>query len=694
MFSKADFRETAIFLSDGIWSRLLEIIWEDSAEGMRVVDSKGRMIAVNKKFCELVEMTAEELAGNPLSIVYAESEREHILKRYRERFEEKGFQTHFEGRMTLWNGRDIEVSLTNSLITSEDGQEFLFSVYRDITEKRNIERQLQQKREEQEKILDSVPAMIFYKDTENRIIQLNSLLARELGKPKEQIAGKRLEELLPRHAGKYRSDDREVITTGKPKFNILEQLETVHGLRWVKTDKIPYRNDNGEIIGVIGFAIDITERREAEQALLRERTHLEVLLKHEKLISDVASGLHSTEPFMRVIPGFLRIISQTLHIERIAIYTTHSKSKRLRFLTDTLVHMNEQHKSGDIHINLIDFPRFKELLETQRTLTIQSTSELEEDKRAFFSEHGIASAHIVPIALSEAHQMLLFFCNFQESEWLFEQCETCTTLSRIIANAWERDHHFQARIEAEIKHIDMMHALEKASNLASIGVIAAGITHEINQPLNAIKVVSDSVLYWDKKNRGYLPQMIISKLEKISAGVDRIDQIVKHMRTFYSDQQKKPDEIFDLNDAVRHAISFINRQIGAHDIELELNLDERNLDIRGNVIHVEQMLLNLVANAIHALDQSETSEKKIVIRSRGEEGHAILEIRDTGPGVPPGQRKTIFDPFYTTKHPDEGMGIGLAIVKRIVEEHMGKIAVKNHRSGGALFTVRVPIVKK
>ena len=127
-----------------------------------------------------------------------------------------------------------------------------------------------------EVLLDSVPAFIWYKDCENRILRANRLAAESMGLSVDQVEGRSTYDLYPDEAAKYHHDDLDVIRSGEPKLGIVELLTTVSGeKRWVRTDKIPYRRDTGEIVGVIVFAVDISERVRAEEALQRAHNELE-----------------------------------------------------------------------------------------------------------------------------------------------------------------------------------------------------------------------------------------------------------------------------------------------------------------------------------------------------------------------------------------------------------------------------------
>ncbi len=138
----------------------------------------------------------------------------------------------------------------------------------DITERKRKEEQIADLTKQQQMILDASPAMIFYKDKKNRFIRVNEALARAHGLSKQELEGKTLWDLYPREAAElYWQDDIKVMASGSPSLGIIESMTTPQGVRWVQTDKIPYHNSQGEIIGIIGFTLDITERKRAEQTI-------------------------------------------------------------------------------------------------------------------------------------------------------------------------------------------------------------------------------------------------------------------------------------------------------------------------------------------------------------------------------------------------------------------------------------------
>jgi len=142
---------------------------------------------------------------------------------------------------------------------------------------------LKRQREELETIIDASPAMIFYKDRENRFIRVNRTFAETIGRPKDDIEGRTSWEVFPLQSRDFWEDDREIIDTGRPKEGIMKPLETAAGRKWVMMDKIPYRNIRGDIAGTVGFALDVTEQRQADYELATTRRFLEIANRHTDL---------------------------------------------------------------------------------------------------------------------------------------------------------------------------------------------------------------------------------------------------------------------------------------------------------------------------------------------------------------------------------------------------------------------------
>lgn len=244
--------------------------------------------------------------------------------------------------------------------------------------------------------------------------------------------------------------------------------------------------------------------------------------------------------------------------------------------------------------------------------------------------------------------------------------------------------------DVERKELELKQMMEQTSKLVSIGVMAGGITHEINQPLNAISVSANSVLYWNRQNPGTLPELFIEELTQISEGAKRIDEIIRHMRSFWVSDLSSKKVVISLKNAITNSLSLLERQLYAHGILVEEYL-ETDIDIiEGDPVNLEQVIINLLVNAMHSLDEIDQSDKLIKVRLDRDIKDVILSITDNGKGLPVGKEQEVFDPFFSTKDPSSSMGLGLAIVQNLVQNMNGKIRCSNNQERGACFEIRFP----
>ena len=221
----------------------------------------------------------------------------------------------------------------------------------DITERKAAEQNLQKQQKEQQLILDTVPALIFYKDRENRFVRVNEAFAKTMGMAKEQIEGKSCFDIFPpAQAEKYWKDDREVMASKKPKMNIIEPLETAEGTRWVQTDKIPLEDEEGNVAGIIGFAFDITERKQMVDALRdSEESYRQIVETAEEGIwrIDASSTTTFVNHKMAHMLGYTR--SEMLGEPLFAFMDDEEKERTREFIERRRGGIREQHESRFRH---------------------------------------------------------------------------------------------------------------------------------------------------------------------------------------------------------------------------------------------------------------------------------------------------------------------------------------------------------
>jgi PAS domain S-box-containing protein len=224
----------------------------------------GTLIDINESFENLFGYSKRELLGQSaikLNLYSNLHERNKIVRQLRE----LGSIKNYEVSARTKNGTGLKI-LISAVKNTLNNQDYIIWTAIDISELKKLEILLQNKSRENETIINSVPAMVFYKDKDNRFVSTNKAFENVMGLPKNKLEGKSIFDLYPKEqAESYWKDDKEVIQSGKAKRNIIEEMETDKGTLILQTDKIPYFDEQNNIVGIIGFSVDITERKNLEQ---------------------------------------------------------------------------------------------------------------------------------------------------------------------------------------------------------------------------------------------------------------------------------------------------------------------------------------------------------------------------------------------------------------------------------------------
>jgi len=246
----------------------------------------------------------------------------------------------------------------------------------------------------------------------------------------------------------------------------------------------------------------------------------------------------------------------------------------------------------------------------------------------------------------------------------------------------------QRRHLAEVKAQQRMSELARVTRFSTAGELSALIAHEINQPLGAILSNAEAAQIILKSPNPDIP-MLSEIVDEILHNDERAAEVIRRMRSLL---KKAPFELrhFDLNDLAQEAIDFLSPLARGREVELVSAIAPERLPVLGDRVQLQQVILNLVMNAIDAMKNSES--RTIEIRTQRVGDFAELTVSDSGPGLPEGKLKDIFEPFFTTK--PEGMGMGLSIARTIVEAHNGQIRATNKDGGGATFLLKLPLVRK
>ena len=262
------------------------------------------------------------------------------------------------------------------------------------------------------------------------------------------------------------------------------------------------------------------------------------------------------------------------------------------------------------------------------------------------------------------------------------------------------NHDLEERVQQEVtKYDQQQQIIVQKSKLESLGNLAAGIAHEINQPLSAISMSLDNII--NKSQRGTsTPEYLDNKCRNIQGDIERIRQIIEHVRLFSRDQKDSTMEQIDVNQTIKNSLSIIEPVFAKQGVSFEVSLHDSTPFVIGNKFKLEQVLLNLFSNARDAilekatLSAEENNSCIISISTVLKDENVQIAVSDSGCGIPSELLSMIFDPFYTTKNPDKGTGLGLSISYGIIRDMSGSIAVESSPGKSTTFTVFLPALKQ
>ena len=258
-----------------------------------------------------------------------------------------------------------------------------------------------------------------------------------------------------------------------------------------------------------------------------------------------------------------------------------------------------------------------------------------------------------------------------------------------MAATLEAQHADLARKQADLeesfrRNREAQAQLSQSEKLASLGTLAAGVAHELNQPLMLIRGYAQRLL--SRENE--VGRKAREEIEIIEQETGRMMKIIRHLKDFSRRSTGEHQEV-DINAIVRSSLALCSEQLRLHNIEINLDLDDPSPLVWGDPIQLTQVFVNLITNAREALE--EAGGGALVVQSRRTQAHSVeVSFADTGHGVEPEVLPRIFDPFFTTKAVGSGTGLGLSIALGLAQAHGGQITVDSQSGRGARFTVQLP----
>jgi PAS domain S-box-containing protein len=499
----------------------------------------------------------------------------------------------------------------------------------DIEDRKRAEQELRQAEAHIRAILEYSPNWIFLKDTEGRYLLVNREIERVFGISQEQIKGKTDSEISPpEQAAEYRANDLKVLRAGlSMEFEEIAVLED--GPHTSIVHKFPLFDNHGNIYATGGVATDITERKKAEEARRYSEEQYRTVVE---TATDAVVSIDEDSKILFVNPATTKIFG----------YDTSELIGRplMMLMPESLYSL---HEAG-----------FRRYLATgQRHLNWQGTelTGLRKNGQEFPVEVSLGEM------TRNGHKVFTGF----------------------IRDISEKRRAEEALQEAQDK-------LAHVTRTQAMGELAAAIAHEVNQPLTAIVTNANFSLRQFKISNPNLDELRTAITEIVNDGT-RASAVISRIRGLLLKGSSRRTEV-EINETIQEVITLLRNELTRNRVNLRTELAANLPRVQGDPVQLQQVLINLILNAIEAMRLSAEQPRKLVIRSAKNSDGVLVQVQDSGPGIEPERAKRIFEPFFTTK--TEGIGMGLAISRSIIESHGGQLSLLSAFQG-ALFQFILPI---
>ncbi len=544
-------------------------------------------------------------------------------------------------------------------------------------ERKRAEEALARERDLLHTLLDNIPDRIYFKDDKSRFLRINRAVSAQfkLTEPRQAIGKTDFDFFTNEHAQKAFDDEQSIIRTGQAIIGLIER-ETLPGGRvtWALTSKMPLRDKAGKIAGTFGISRDITDLKNFENALAAERNLLRSLIDN---LPDYIYIKDAESHYVLDNIAHRRFLGASTMEEIIGRTTADFYPPDLaqRYLKDD----QDITASGQPLLN-----RIEPVMDRRGNTRWHSTT-----KVPLRDPEGRVTG-LVCIGRDITEQ--------KESEERlrqanFELARSREELLKVLADL-RRSHD-------ELKSAQMQ--LIQAEKLQSLGRLAAGVAHEVKNPLAILRMGLDYFL----QNHSKDPDAA-AVLRDMTEAIQRADTIIRGMLDFSLPHDLKMAEE-DLNVVVEQSLNMVRHELANSPVKLRREFASGLPTVRIDGQKIIQVLVNVLTNAIQAMAEGGTLTVRTYLKTLTEdetvrdagsrkaerlrtgETVAVIEVDDTGPGIPEEKLARIFDPFFTTKPAGHGTGLGLTVTKKIVEIHGGTIRIKNRPEGGVQVTILLKV---
>ncbi len=507
-------------------------------------------------------------------------------------------------------------------------------------------------------LIDHLPDSIYVKDVQGRYVLDNATHMHLLGaNSTDQVLGKTAYDFFPVGlASRYDHDDQTVIQTGQSLLNREEPIVDSNGEpRWIVTSKVALRNGGAEVIGLVGISRDIT---------------------HQKRTVEERDRFFQLTPDLLCIAGFDGFFKQ-LNPAWTATFQ-YSAAELMAVPYIEFVHPDDRHATMAQAANIARGAPASQFKSRYRAR--DGSYKWLSWSVSPSTEHGLFYGVARDITESREAEQRLVAANIELARSEAQLLETMSAL---------RASH-EDLIQAQ------MHLIQ-AEKMDSVGRLAAGVAHEVKNPL-AILLMGVEYL------SNHLPPGAANAPNVIRAmrdAIHRADRIVRGMLDFSSDRQLNIQQ-HDIRAVIEQSLLLVKHELLTGRVAVKLDLPEGLPHLQLDATKMQQVFVNLFMNAIHAMPgggslsvsacssvfrESTAYDSSRATSSRPGDPVVLVTIEDTGHGIPADKLSRVFDPFFTTKPPGKGTGLGMTVTRKIIELHGGAIDLRNRPERGVVVTL-------
>lgn len=610
----------------------LQTILNSVNESYYETDLQGRFVFTNDTLATLLGRSKKSLLGTAFQAYTSEEDARRIDQVYKTVLSSKRNIHYVEFGLHRVDGRILDVETSVSLVRGLDGTPSgFYGILRDRTEQKRIENAIRYNEEKYRKILGEMEEGYYEVDLKGRFTYYNDSIRKMHGYDAEEGMGINYRQwTTPVQAAKIGDLFQRMYRSGDPvKYHEYEIIRKDGSVRFAEMSGYPLREGDGTVVGFWGISRDRTERKLAQMALQKSEE------QYRLLVDNANDGIYISQEG--------RIKFHNPKMETITGYTSDDLAK--------------------INFEDIVYPEDKENLYTERHRNIVEGH-----------SSGVFSFRIVT--------------KNKQTLWVELSAIAITWEGQAATLNFLRDVTDHKKIEAR---------LLQAQKMEAIGTLAGGIAHDFNNILAAIigyTELSVGAAVQGSEQVGYLKQVLGAS----GRAKELVHQILAFARQ--TDENLKPVMVSLI---VKETLKLIRSSIPVT-IDIRTNIAS-NASVMGNPTQIHQIVMNLCANAAQSMEKNGGRLAVDLGEVRISKNHRVgsvslapgdylkLEVADTGTGIAPEIMTSIFNPYFTTKGPGDGTGMGLSVVQGIVEKYGGKITVESEPGQGTLFTVYLPVLK-